>query len=141
MVKTITIRCPLCDEESELFLSINPSVIVLNCPECWTPLMYDRDKIHILSENELDKITAPSTESIINNLLKSVSDNNTFNESLPQVRNKSSYQPNKAKTNLMVKVPQIGHQRNRTIISSDDILDLRIDLAQCGDVLEFLNMV
>ena len=62
MIKAVKIKCPLCGEESQLYLSINPAVIILKCPDCWTPLMYTKTEIRILSEHELKTIAAPSAE-------------------------------------------------------------------------------
>lgn len=137
MIKPITIKCPLCEEESELYLSINPAVIVLKCPECWTPLMYTKSEIRVLSEQELEAITAPRTQSVFNGIFdkafntKRVSDHSANHENalLPLLKKSKAIGAGK---------PQIVL---RSDISSDDIIDLHNMLATCTDVQQFLNEV
>lgn len=130
MVKSIIIKCPFCNSESELFLSINPTVIVLNCPECWTPLMYDNEEIRILSEYELNKISAPTKKTATNqNNDTNKFENPSSDESYSCIRNIEN-------SDLLVPVP---NSVNRNIISNDDIIDLRIELGQCMDIQEFIN--
>lgn len=136
MIRSIKIKCPLCGEESELFLSMNPTVIVLNCPECWTPIMYANDTIRILSEHELNTITAPSAEAVLENFFdkiahkKHMSNRHTrFEEPVP------SYPKKKHALSGMTH----PHQYRDGNITTDDILNLRIELAQCKDVLQFIE--
>lgn len=136
MIKSIKIKCPLCDEESELFLSMNPTVIVLNCPECWTPLMYDKNKIRILSEHELHTIAEPSTESVIDNFFDNlpkreaiIDHHSAFENSMPLLKKKSKH-------HLLLKTTKKVHRNH---ITTDDIIDLRIELEQCKDIQEFID--
>ena len=134
MIKSVKIKCPLCREESELFLSMNPTVIVLNCPECWTPLMYTKEGIRVLSENELNKITAPapSADTVLENIFDKITHKKTMREhntsyknSLPMIPSHPVYAPS-----------TVGDGR---VITNDDIIDLRIELGQCEDVLQFIK--
>lgn len=136
MVKSIIIKCPFCDSKAELFLSINPTVIVLNCPECWTPLMYDNSEIRILSDHELNKIATPSVQSVINN---NAERNKNATMDAPQTKDKNlPFLEKKSNSNVLVPVP---HSGNRGVISNDEIINLRIDLAQSFDVLDFIEKI
>ena len=138
MIKSISIKCPLCEEESELYLSINPAVIVLKCPECWTPLMYTKTEIRILSEQELKAIAAPRTQSVFNSI---------FDKAFKKKRViDHSAQFEKAMQPLLEKPKNSIHARNQELvlraqISSDDIIDLHNILTTCKDVQQFLEEV
>ena len=131
MVKSIIIKCPFCNSESELFLSINPTVIVLNCPECWTPLMYDNEEIRILSEYELNKISAPKSKTATNQ-------NNDTNKKFDKPSSDKNYSYIRNETNSDILVP-VPNSVNRGVISNDDIIDLKIELGQCMDIQQFIE--
>jgi hypothetical protein len=131
MIKSIIIKCPFCNSESELFLSINPTVIVLNCPECWTPLMYDNEEIRILSEYELNKISAPSSKTATNQ-------HNDTNKNFDKPSSDENYSYIRNETNSDVLVP-VPNSVNRGVISNDDIIDLKIELGQCMDIQQFIE--
>jgi len=135
MINSIKIKCPLCDEVSELYLSINPVVIILKCPECWTPLMFTQNEIRILSEHELKTITTPSLQSIINNFF----DKTMKKSNLPD---KGHHDEN------LIPFPQRGTVKTmqgaagpgaRSNISPDDIIDLHKVLSTCNDVNQFIK--
>ena len=138
MVKSISIKCPLCEEVSELYLSINPAVIVLKCPECWTPLMYTKTEIRILSEQELKAIAAPRTQSVFNSIFdkafkkKRMIDHSAhFEKAMMPLLEKPKSKAGGKKPELVL----------RAGISSDDIIDLHNILATCKDVEQFLKEV
>lgn len=138
MIRSIKIKCPLCSEESELFLSMNPTVIVLNCPECWTPLMYSGDEIRILSENELDTLTAPSAETVLDTFFDNLTSKEPgLDHPLPFEKG-MPFSKKISKQNLMLKT---SDSYSRNSISADDIVDLRIELEQCEDVLHFIEQM
>lgn len=134
MVKTIHIKCPLCREKSELFLSMNPTVIVLNCPECWTPLMYSQGEIQILSEHELSNITSSSSlEPVLENFFD---DENKNQDCSPVCKKHAPVFKNKINHDTVFKS---SPKYNRDHITPDDIVDLRIELEQSRDVLQFID--
>lgn len=138
MIKSIKLRCPLCEEESELYLSINPAVIVLKCPECWTPLMYTKTEIRILSEQELKAIAAPRTQSVFNSIFdKAFKKKRIIDQSASFERDMLPLLK-KPKCNLVAKKPELVL---RAGISPDDIIDLHNILAMSNDVQQFLKEV
>lgn len=139
MIKLIKIKCPICREVSELFLSIDPSVIILNCPECWSPLMYDKSEVHILSQQEMRKITAPSPQKNINKIFEK-----TLKKNLPHTDKASAMKSQPASMNQSPSiVPALPppYTKSQKRITSDDVLNLRIELEQCTDVLEFIQHI
>ena len=56
MVKTLQVKCPHCNQVSEIFLSTNACVIILNCPTCFSPIMYFERKIFLLSKKQVEAI-------------------------------------------------------------------------------------
>ncbi len=136
MIRSIEIKCPLCGEVSELFLSMNPTVIVLNCPECWTPLMYSRDEVRILSQNELNTIAAPETETVLDNFFDDITHQEETGGHPAPFQRGMPHSKKLTNRNLMLKTPEMP---SRNVITADDIVDLRIELEQCDDVIQFLD--
>ncbi len=136
MIQSIKIKCPLCGEESELFLSMNPTVIVLNCPECWTPLMYTNEGIRILSESELNSIAPPEAETVLDNFFDDLSHQEESMEPSAPFEKGLPYSKHIMKQKLML---QTSETSSRSVISTDDIVDLKIELEQCDDVQQFLE--
>lgn len=131
MIRSIKIKCPLCGEESELFLSMNPTVIVLNCPECWTPLMYTQNEIRVLSEHELNTITAPSTETVLENFFDKITHKKHMTNHQAAYENGMP-----ANQNYGYAAPQAT---TGNVITTDDVLNLHMELSQCDDVLQFIE--
>ena len=144
MINLIKIKCPFCGEKSELFLSINPSIIILNCPECWAPLMYNNDEVRILTEQEMRKIPASNKQKSIKNILNKTfppeckSEHNQFTHDSPILpKNRSFTKSNYQNSPLMPATRTCA--RNK--ISKDDIIDLRIALAQSNDIQQLLEKI
>ncbi|MGA2508266.1 MAG: hypothetical protein ABSF80_12400 [Chitinispirillaceae bacterium] len=51
MVTILNVKCPYCQQVSQIFLSTRVSVIILNCPSCQSPILYLRRKIFLLDPN------------------------------------------------------------------------------------------
>ncbi len=144
MIKSIKIRCPFCAEKSELFLSIDPSIIILNCPECWAPLMYSDDEVRLLSKYELRKISTSDKTKDVQSLL---------GKELPEIK-KNKSKTIKDELEGFPKAPTVRNRKQPTIpkmhskingsrgrITEDDIIDLRIALAQCEDIQELIEKI
>ena len=138
MIKSVNIKCPLCGEESELYLSINPAVIILKCPECWTPLMYTKTEIRILSEHELKTIAAPSAQSVFNSIFDKVSNKESMTGHYANFKNPMWLSRKEYINSLPLKKPETVM---RNTISPDDIIDLHKELAKCEDVRKFIEKV
>jgi len=139
MVNSIEIQCPFCAEKSELFLSISPSIIMLNCPECWTPLLYYNKEVRILSEGEFNQISAASNQNEIKNLFDKIEELDLTGKN--ELRNLSSKRET-VQHHTPFKTPLYQTTRTcqqRTQITDDDIVNLRIALAQSYDVSEIIE--
>lgn len=138
MIKSVKIKCPLCGEESQLYLSINPAVIILKCPECWTPLMYTKTEIRILSEHELKTIAAPSAQSVFNSIFDKVSNKKNMMDHYANFKDPMRISRKEYTNSLMLKKSGTMIRNN---ISPDDIIDLHNELAECDDVQQFIEKV
>lgn len=132
MVRIINIACPHCEKQSEIYLSIDPNVIILNCPECGTPLILEDSGVKEVSR-ELD-IHKPSIKDILD-AFKSRNQEDTekietskefFEETTPFELTSGMYENSK-------NYPPAEQ------ISEDDIMNLRIDLARSFDVEEVIQ--
>lgn len=144
MINLIKIKCPFCGEKSELFLSINPSIIILNCPECWAPLMYNNDGVRILSEQELRKIPVSKKQKEIKNIFDKVSTTDLNPELKEVAQENTAFPKNKQvlKNNYQnSSFTPVTKTCSRRRISKDDIIDLRIALAQCNDIKQLLEKI
>lgn len=143
MIRTIKIKCPYCHEISELFLSMNPTVIVLNCPECWTPIMYDKHEIRILSAHEINKIaSSPTSQSAINSFFDKITQKNIIVEESTACEKHASVIDEQQPEGLEPPDEIIFRRPvefDRGMITADDLIDLQITLAACKDVQEFIN--
>ena len=138
MITSIVIKCPLCEEKSKLYLSINPAVIVLKCPECWTPLMYTKNEIRILSEHELQAIASPRTQPVFNNLFDKVLNRKKILDNYSEFEKALNPLVKKQTANTMAQKRRVVL---RSRISPDDIIDLHNELTRCADVRQFLEKV
>lgn len=128
-----------------MFLSMNPTVVVLNCPDCWAPIMYDESGTHVLSDSEIREITTPGDQIGIDQLLDETSRDNSSNRLPPEQLEVGSHHRMFAKEVCPAVVSSgshiLSHAVKRGHITHDDVVNLRIDLARCPDVLTFLEHV
>lgn len=135
MVKTLTMTCPHCTQISELYLSTNACVIVLNCPSCYSPIMYFENKMYLLSKNQVDAIKGTTQNAAVLKILDKIAHpepiiKNTGSKVLKQACNKSLV-PNTINHNLV----------DKKYICEDDITNLRIELALCNDSQCFIDKI
>lgn len=132
MVRTIKIKCPQCKHNSELFLSMNPTIIVLNCPECWTPLLLDKNGVRTVTKQEIKEMVehTPLAKPEANFDVPEYLD--SYKRKLKVLGTSSEVTFQNTKQGRMV---------HRESITIDDVLDLRIELERCLDVNHFLNKI
>lgn len=132
MVRIINIQCPHCEKHSEIYLSIDPNVIILNCPECGTPLiMEDSDVKEVSRDLDMHK---PSIRDILD----------AFKKRNPNTHNDKEFIPDHFKNTVPNKLSALPFENsvkypNSEIISDDDITNLKIDLAKLNDVQELIE--
>lgn len=134
MITVLKIQCPHCFEVYELFLSTSAYVVVLNCPNCWTPIMHNKQGVHVLSDSMMERIRAQRRQNELVDLLDKMS---ALNDSIVPAM-KQPEEPS-----LVTKAlppPLLSHGlQHRECISKDDIVDLRIDLERCADCMDFID--
>jgi hypothetical protein len=101
--------------------------------------MYFDQKIFVLSENQVEAIKNKARSSAMMNMLKKIAQP----EELP-VKKNAAYQSNE-KQSLCPIQPSTAHLQpsfqRKIHIGSDDIINLRIELALCNDVQEFIDKI
>ena len=122
MIRPITIHCPICGDIAELFLSVDPSMIVLNCPSCWAPLMYDGEQVSIADFSRTEAA------------LKEIASPHPKRSPEPKAHRKRTAVRNSGHTRALAR-----GTAEKPIISDDDLLNLHIDLANSRTVEDFLS--
>lgn len=134
MVKTLSMTCPHCNHIAELFLSTNACVIVLNCPSCFSPLMYFENKIFLLSKKQVDAIKGTTHNNTVLKVLDRIANAEPDAEfSVPDPHKKTII------PELSPGCRSNGKNVRQRDISDDDITNLRIELALCKDVQAFVD--
>lgn len=137
MVQELRVTCPHCHQVADIFLSTNACVIILNCPSCCSPIMYFDQKIFVLSEHQVEAIKNKSHSggSMMNMLEKMVKP-----EELP-VRKTACCAEMSAAPDAPFGIAPSDSAPSEIYIGSDDITNLKIELALCNDVMEFIGKV
>lgn len=135
MVNVVKIQCPHCSDVYELYLSTKACVVVLNCPNCWTPILHNANGVHVLSDTIMERIRSRRHRAEVMDLLDKM-DNDIAEPPVLEPDEKwlngldSDREP-------FVQCPvPVG---DRDGITRDDILNLRIELATCRDAQQFID--
>ncbi len=135
MVKTLTVKCPHCSHVADIYLSTNASVIILNCPTCFSPIVYFENKIYLLSKNQVDAIKSTTTNDSVLKMLDRIAH--------PERKvNKMAREMTKVQNAKICSLPQLQtvslSSEREKYICDDDITNLKIELALCTDSQEFI---
>lgn len=134
MVKHIELKCPHCNQECDIFLTTSAYMIVLNCPRCWQPIMFHEDHCVSLNNEQIRQIEDAHADTDVQEVLQNISRNAplhpaTHGDSEAKL---SSHRRSRALVHHPVSVQE------RQTITGDDITNLRIELAMCDTVEDFL---
>jgi hypothetical protein len=136
MVKTLTVRCPHCNQVADIFLSTNASVIILNCPTCFSPIMYFEDRIFLLSKNQVDAIKDNTTNASILKMLDRIAHSE-------RKANRTAGKMTEVQTAKACRTPHLSvvpsKDKREKYICDDDITNLKIELALCTDSKDFIE--
>jgi len=139
MVKTLLMKCPGCGQTTEVFLSTNACMIILNCPSCFSPIMYFEDKIFLLTNKQVNEIKGSTHNTNIIKMLDKIAHPE---HSLTQTAKKISM------TQQCSSCSDTTHGYSHDFkpvrekyICDDDITNLRIELALCNDVGQFIDNI
>jgi hypothetical protein len=136
MVTTLNVKCPHCEQVSQIFLSTTVCVIILNCPSCLSPIMYFKHKIFLLDPKQLKKITGASRSSMVSKLLEQIAEAETATHC--NIKKSAYIQQNAAPPPVQISKATAVDQAEK-YITEDDCTNLRIELELCTDSLEFIN--
>lgn len=142
MVKNLTVQCPHCHQVSDIFLSTNACVIILNCPTCFSPIMYFDKKIFLLTKNQVDAIKDTTHNAAIMRMLDRIA-----HPELPVRNSAKKLTQSQGGTSVQVATAsacsvEVSDRALREIqICEDDITNLRIELALCTDSQQFIDQL
>jgi hypothetical protein len=140
MITTLNIKCPHCEQVSQIFLSTTVCVIILNCPSCLSPIMYFRRKIFLLDPRQLKKFTGNARDSIVFKLLEQISGAQAAATS-PCSSKKAVQSAHMHKNGAFV--PAVNKLTmgppGEKYITGDDCTNLRIELELCTDSQQFID--
>jgi hypothetical protein len=138
MITTLDVKCPHCEQVSQIFLSTSVSVIILNCPSCFSPIMYFRRKIFLLDQHQLKKITGPSSHATA--VFKLIEQMGSVKATAPCFAKKAEHFNENARGLTPVDRFAID-QTEEKYITGDDCTNLRIELELCCDSQKFIDQM
>ncbi|MBN1129987.1 MAG: hypothetical protein JXA71_13425 [Chitinispirillaceae bacterium] len=136
MITTLSIKCPHCEQVSQIFLSTSVCVIILNCPSCLSPIMYFKHKIFLLDPKQLKRLTSDTRSSMLSKLLEKITDSEATAQCGVK-KTASAYHQAAGMVSTAHKVT--ATDRCEKYITDDDCTNLRIELELCHDSLDFIN--
>ena len=134
MIRNLKIHCPRCHSTCELYLSTEAPIVILNCPDCWTPMLYNESGVFELSEQQLSDLAKDREFSILN-LLEKVASREPLDRKALAAENDDVF----SHVNTHGTACHSSAFQVRDAITHDDIIDLRIELATSKDCREFIN--
>ena len=138
MVKTLTVKCPHCNQISEIFLSTNACVIILNCPTCLSPVMYFDRKIFPLSKTQIDEIKETKESGAMMKMLERIS---RPEQPVIKTAHKLAQVSGTVIQGKHLFLPNLEPHQREKYIRDDDITNLRIELALCHDSGDFIDLL
>lgn len=142
MVKSLTVQCPHCHQVSDIYLSTNACVIVLNCPTCMSPIMYFENKIFLLTDKQVNAIKDTTHNAAIMRMLDRIAHPEVPVEkaSLKATAHATNTSQSLSEVSGGAPAHNISSRSSRdNDISPDDITNLRIELALCNDSQAFID--
>ena len=143
MVKNLTVQCPHCHQVSDIYLSTNACVIVLNCPMCLSPIMYFEKKIFLLSKKQVDAIKDTTHNAAIMRMLDRIAHpEETVRKAAKKITlahsSNTVCQQVHSSPHAIDVLDRSFRERD---ICDDDVTNLRIELALCNDSQRFIDTI
>jgi hypothetical protein len=129
MVKTMNIECPSCTQNFRLYLSIDTSMVILDCPMCCTSIIYYKSRTFQLSKHQMENIKKCEKESNVLKILHKI----TAQEPKVPCSHKYIQHYNTIERHSSIIKSDFDY------ISSDDIINLKIELETCQDSAYFIE--
>jgi hypothetical protein len=138
MITTLDVKCPHCGQVSQIFLSTSVSVIILNCPSCFSPIMYFRRKIFLLDQQQLNKIAGPAARAT--EVFKLIEQLDGVKATAPCFAEKAAHFKENARQIVPAERFAIDRPEGK-YITGDDCTNLRIELELCRDSQQFIDSI
>lgn len=137
MVKTLDIKCPSCSQNFTLYLTIDTSMVILDCPTCCSSIIFYKSRSFSLSKSQIDRIKKCKQESSVLKILHRITGQETKVRCL---HNRSRHYQSEAGTGAQHRPISI-FKSNMDYITQDDIVNLRIELETCRDAGNFIENI
>jgi hypothetical protein len=131
MIKTMNIECPSCSQNFRLFLSIDTSMVILDCPMCCTSIISYKSQTFTLSKKQMERIKSCKQESNVLKILHKI----TAQEEKVHCRHTYAHHFHELEKHFPMVRSSVDH------ISYDDIINLRIELETCQDSASFIERI
>jgi ribosomal protein L37AE/L43A len=120
----IDIKCPNCQQESEIRLEEGANMVILNCSKCKSSLMYYHGKTYEVDSVEMRNLVENKFQAV-QGFMKIKEPRKFFSEKEPSPNN----------------LHPVGEAVRQGDFTEDDLLDLHILLESSDDVNEFLKQL
>ena len=122
-MKKLIIICPSCSSKADLSIEAEAEMVLLNCFQCKTPILYFHGETTQVDEGEMGKFQEESMKAI-QGFLK-------IHHNKPLI----------GKNTRLIKnhLHPLGTPSLNGVVSTDDISNLKIDLHYCEDVLDTIK--
>lgn len=144
-MNAISIKCPKCQEESELYLGSEAFMVILNCPNCGIPLIFYYGKTSVVTENELERLQKSGFLKNATHLLREISECgiklNTPKSVKPYTVTAKRLNMTKTKPFSSLTCHSVGMPIRADFFSKDDLVNLKIELETCQSVEDFLSRI
>jgi hypothetical protein len=135
MVKTLNIKCPSCLQNFTLYLTIDTSMVILDCPTCCSSVIFYKSRSFSLSKSQIERIKKCKQESSVLKILHRITGQET---KVRCMHNKGrQYHSEAASSRKPVSIIKSDFD----YITQDDIVNLRIELETCKDAMSFIEHI
>ena len=135
MVKTLNIKCPSCSQNFTLYLTIDTSMVILDCPTCCSSIIFYKCRSFSLSKSQIERIKKCKQESSVLKILHRITGQDTKVRCLQH--KEKHYHSEAGSSHKMVSMAK----SNFDYITQDDIVNLRIELETCKDAGNFIENI
>lgn len=139
-MEVITVKCPICEEVSELYLGSEAFMVILNCPSCGSALIYYYGKTFEATEEIIQKIKSSGVLKNASELLREIQQCGVKTKSAKNIK---TFYPEKADQHSKDGKAGSSHDTGQSIraeyFTRDDLTNLKIELETCKSVEEFIE--
>jgi len=131
----MNIECPSCSQHFKLYLSIDTSMVILDCPMCCTSIIYYKNKTFPLSKTQIERIKSCKKESNVLKILHRI----TAHESKVECAHSAVSAARFCAQGASLQKSAMMMKTHFDQITRDDVINLRIELETCKDAAGFIE--